>query len=253
VAAIRIEDEDRGHWLLWDDGAGVGERAGAERPAHPVGTLPDGLPRVLIVLAGAGFDHARLRAEAARAHAVIAADAGAALCLDAGLDPELVVGDFDSLPPATRARLDDTRLRHAPDPERNDLEKAIELAYEHHGPHAEIVLAAGGMVDGGRMDHAVANLGPLLREPHARISMVDGDGRLFALRHGRAVFEGLAGRTLSVLPWSLRGAQVSEAGVLFPLDRATLQLGGRGVSNQVDAEQAVVSVHDGVALVWVER
>src|SRR5688572_2099501 len=234
AARITIEDEDRGTWTLLDDATG----------ASPA--------RALVVLAGAGFDPARLRAEAARAGAVVAADAGAALCLEAGLDRDAVVGDLDSLDEGTRARLDPTRLARTTDPETNALEKARAWIAAHRPDATDIVLAAGGNVHGGRMDHAIANLGPLLREPHGRLSMVDGEGRLFALRMGRALFTGLTGHRLSFLPWSLHGVGVSESGMRYPLERAHLQLGGRGVSNEITADEATFTVHDGVALVWVE-
>src|SRR5687767_1908905 len=180
AARITIEDEDRGTWTLLDDATG----------ASPA--------RALVVLAGAGFDPARLRAEAARAGAV--------------------VGDLDSLDEGTRARLDPTRLARTTDPETNDLEKALAWIAAHRPDATDVVLAAGGNVDGGRMDHAIANLGPLLREPHGRLSMVDGEGRLFALRMGRALLNGLAGHRLSFLPWSLHGVGVSESGMRYPLE-----------------------------------
>lgn len=230
---IRIEDRDRGTWTPLGDAAAPG-------------------PRVLVVLAGAGFAAARLLAEAARADAVVAADGGAAPCLAAGIAPDAVVGDFDSLPEDARARLDPARLFPSDDPETNDLEKALAYVAARWGADAAVTLAAGGGVDGGRIDHALANLGPLLAEPHARRSMLDGEGRLFALRSGRVVLGGLGGRRLSVLPWSLHGARVSEGGVRYPLDHALLRLGGRGVSNEIVADEAFVEVHDGVGLVWIE-
>jgi thiamine pyrophosphokinase len=234
AARITIEDEDRGTWTLLDDAAGA-------TPA-----------RALVVLAGAGFDPVRLRAEAARGGAVVAVDAGAALCLEAGLVPDAVVGDFDSLDEGTRGRLDPARLARTTDPETNDLEKALAWIAAHQPDATDVVLAAGGNVDGGRMDHAIANLGPLLREPHGRLSMVDGEGRLFALRLGRVLLNGLTGHRLSFLPWSLHGVGVSESGMRYPLERAHLLLGGRGVSNEITADEATVTVHEGVALVWVE-
>ncbi|MEP7028383.1 MAG: thiamine diphosphokinase [Candidatus Eisenbacteria bacterium] len=228
---IQIEDEDRGSWTL------LGQAAG---------------PRVLVVLAGAGFGHARLREEAGRCAALVAADAGAALCLAAGLMPDAVVGDFDSLPADARARIAPDLLHASDDPETNDLEKALAFIAEAWGADAEVVLAAGGGVDGGRMDHALANLGPLVREPHARISMLDGEGRLIALRKGTVTIDGLAGRRLSLLPWTLQGVTATESGMRYPLDRAHVTLRGRGVSNEIVAERAVVEVRSGVALVWIE-
>ena len=233
---ITIEDEDRGSWTLLE--------GGSEAPAAS--------QRALVVLAGAGFAAERLRAEAVRARGVVAADAGAAGCLAAGITPSAVVGDFDSLDDAVRARLDPEILARSTDAETNDLEKALAWVAAHWPDANEVVLAGGGHVDGGRMDHALANLGPILHEPHSRISMLDGEGRLSALRTGRAVLEGLAGRRLSLLPWSLHGVGVSEQGVRYPLEHAHLQLGGRGVSNEITRDSAVVTLHEGVALVWVE-
>jgi thiamine pyrophosphokinase len=234
---IRIEDEDRGTWTVLD----------AEAPNDAARAT-----RALVVLAGAGMAAPRLRAEAERARGVVAADAGAAHCLAAELTPDAVVGDLDSLPEAARARLDPALLHPSDDAETNDLEKALAWVAAHWPAVEEVVLAGSGSLDGGRMDHALANFGPLVKEPHGRVSMVDGEGRLFALRSGRAVLEGLAGRRLSVLPWSLHGVGVSEAGVRYPLDHALLHLGGRGVSNDITAREAIVTVREGVALVWVE-
>jgi thiamine pyrophosphokinase len=228
---ITIEDEDRGRWTLLGAGAS---------------------PQVLIVLGGARFDPARLRLVAADSTALVAADAGAAFCVDAGLMPDAIVGDFDSLPDETRAKIDPARLHASDDAETNDLEKALVLVRARWGEDVDIALAAGGGMDGGRMDHALANLGPLLREPHPRLSMIDGEGRLFALRRGRAAFEALVGRKLSLLPWTLHGVSASESGVRYPLARAHLLLGGRGISNQITADIATVELHEGVALVWVE-
>ena len=112
-----------------------------------------------------------------------------------------------------------------------------------------MLLGAGG--DRGRADHAIANLGVLVAEPHRRIQQVDGEGRLVALRQGKLAIEDAVGATVSVLPWSLHGAVVSEVGLHFPLDEERLLLGGRGISNEVGDETALVEVHEGVALIWI--
>jgi thiamine pyrophosphokinase len=231
VAAITIDDADRGRWTL--RGAGASSR-------------------VLVVLGGAGFAPARLRDEAADATALVAADAGAAFCLESGLMPDAVVGDFDSLTDEVRARIPADRLHPNNDAGTNVLEKALALVAARWGDDVDVALAAGAAFEGGRADHALANLGPLLREPHARLSMIDGEGRMFALRQGRAAFADLPGATLSVLPWTLHGTLVSERGVRWPLERVKLLLGGHGLSNAITGADAAVEVHEGVALVWVE-
>jgi len=235
LLSIRIEDQDRGTW------APLGGRADEGSAT-----------RVLVVLAGAGFAPERLRAEARRADFVVAADAGAALALHAGLALEAIVGDFDSLDPAVQRGFDAARLHRDDDPHTNDLEKALAHVAATWGPHTEVVLAGGATVDGGRMDHALANLGPLVHEPHARISMIDGDGRLLALRHGTVHVSDGAGHGVSLLPWTLHGVTASETGMEFALDHACVKLGGQGLSNRITAPDATLTVHDGVALVWIE-
>jgi thiamine pyrophosphokinase len=231
VAAITIEDQDRGRWTLLGAGASAS---------------------ILIVLGGAGVGPERLRSEAAASGGLVAADAGAVLCLEAGLMPDAVVGDFDSLPVEARVKIPPDRLHASDDGETNDLEKALVLVRARWGADVDVALAAGAGVGGGRSDHSIANLGPLLKEPHERLSLVDGEGRLFALRRGRALLAGLEGRKVSLLPWTLHGVTASERGVRYPLERAHLRLGGRGISNEITAKDAAVEVHDGVALVWVE-
>jgi thiamine pyrophosphokinase len=154
------------------------------------------------------------------------------------------------MPAWAKDKLPEGAVHRDPSPDHNDLEKAVRQAFRRWGPEAELVLlGAGG--DRGRADHAIANLGVLVAEPHRRIQQVDGEGRLVALRQGKLAIEDAVGATVSVLPWSLHGAVVSEVGLHFPLDEERLLLGGRGISNEVGDETALVEVHEGVALIWI--
>lgn len=234
MARLSIEDKDRGKWVFHDDDA----------PASGDG------PRIVILLGGAPPPEERLRAEAARGRALVCADGGYKVAMSCGLSPDLVVGDLDSMPAWAREKLPEGAVHRDPSPDDNDLEKAVRQALRRWGPEAELVLlGAGG--DRGRADHSIANLGVLLAEPHRRIQQVDGEGRLVALRQGKLTIEDAVGATVSVLPWSLHGAVVSEVGLHFPLDEERLLLGGRGLSNEVGDETAVVEVHEGVSLIWI--
>ena len=232
---LRIEDRDRGSWLFHDD----------ESPAQAAGG-----PRVAILLGGAPPPEERLRQEAARARALVCANGGYKAAMAAGLAPDLVVGDLDSLPAWARDKLPEGAVHRDPGPDDNELEKAVREAFRGWGASAELVILGAGAAD-GRTDHALANLGVLIAEPHRRIQWVDGAGRMVALRSGKLSVEDAVGATLSVLPWSLHGTVVSEVGVHYPLDEEKLLLGGRGVSNEVGDEIAVIEVHEGVALVWI--
>jgi thiamine pyrophosphokinase len=232
MARLHIEDKDRGKWVFHDDDA------------------PTTAVRITILLGGSPPPEERIRAEAARGRALVCANGGYKVAMSAGLSPDMVVGDLDSLPKWAHDKLPETAVHRDPSQNDNDLEKAVRQALRRWGPDAELVLlGAGG--DHGRVDHAIANLGVLLTEPHRRIQQVDAEGRLIALRTGKLHLEDAVGAMVSVLPWSLHGAVISEVGLHFPLDEERLQLGGRGISNEVGDDTALVEVHEGVALVWI--
>jgi thiamine pyrophosphokinase len=241
MARLTIEDRDRDSWVFYDDDE---ERQAAARP------VAGAAPRIVVLAGGFPPPEDRLRAERARADALVCADGGLRTAWAAGLVPDLVVGDLDSLPGWAHERLPAGVIRHEPGAEDNDLEKALRAVYARWGAAAEIALLGAGP-DQGRSDHGLANLGVLLAEPHRRIVWVDAAGRMVALRDGRLTADDAVGAILSVLPWSAGGATVSEVGVHYPLDEARLLLGGRGVSNEIGDETAAVEVHQGVALVWI--
>jgi thiamine pyrophosphokinase len=241
MARITVEDRDRGTWVVCDDET---QRPDRVRPA------PGAAPRIVVLADGFPPPEERLRAERARADALVCADGGVRAAWAAGLVPDLVVGDLDSLPAWARERLPAEVIRHEPGTEDNDLEKALRAVYARWGSGAEIALLGAGP-DQGRSDHALANLGVLLAEPHRRIQWVDAAGRMVALRDGRVTVNDSVGAVLSVLPWSPAGATVSEVGVHYPLAEEPLLLGGRGMSNEIGDDSAVVELHAGVALVWI--
>jgi len=233
MARLRIEDKDRGSWLMLDDDA----------PSSAA-------PRIMILLGGSPPPEERVRAEAARSRALVCANGGYKVAMSAGLSPDLVVGDLDSLPSWAQEKLPEGAVHRDPNQDDNDLEKAVRQAFRRWGPDAELVLLGAG-ADHGRVDHAIANLGVLVAEPHRLIQQVEGAGRLVALRSGKLAIEDAVGVTVSVLPWSLHGAVISEVGLHFPLDEELLKLGGRGLSNEVGDDNALVEVHEGVALIWI--
>jgi len=233
MARLRIEDKDRGSWLMLDDDA----------PSSAA-------PRIMILLGGSPPPEERVRAEAARSRALVCANGGYKVAMSAGLSPDLVVGDLDSLPSWAQEKLPEGAVHRDPNQDDNDLEKAVRQAFRRWGPEAELVLLGAG-ADHGRVDHAIANLGVLVAEPHRRIQQVEGAGRLVELRSGKLAIEDAVGVAVSVLPWSLHGAVISEVGLHFPLDEELLKLGGRGLSNEVGDDNALVEVHEGVALIWI--
>jgi thiamine pyrophosphokinase len=89
-----------------------------------------------------------LQAALALAPRLVAADGGAAAALEAGLMPEAVYGDMDSLGDAARARIAPGRIHAIPEQASTDFDKALRHI------RAPFVLAAG--FTGDRVDHELS-------------------------------------------------------------------------------------------------
>jgi len=118
-------------------------------------TPPDA-HRALLVIGGAGPAPGVLAAMAREAQRIVAADSGLDLCLTAGIVPDLVVGDMDSLsdPRLLDAYPPERVLRFPTDKDETDTEIGMRLLRERG--YQSISIAGGG---GGRLDHLMAIMG----------------------------------------------------------------------------------------------
>ena len=184
---------------------------------------------------------------------IIAADGGARHAWDAGVVPQVVIGDFDSLSPGEQARVGASGsqvIRFSPRKDETDLELALGYA-AREGATEIIILAALG----GRLDQTIANLlllaMPKLSEITVRI--VAGAQTAFLIRD-QALVEGLPGDTVSLIPLGGDAVGVTATGLEWPLHEDALRFGpARGVSNVLVAEQAPVCVRQGLLLCVVTR
>lgn len=183
---------------------------------------------------------------------VIGVDGGAAVCERAGVMPDVVVGDLDSLDARSTSHLQRAGAElvvFPPDKDLTDLDLALDEA-RARGIERVVVTAAFA----GRLDHSLAAVGSLTRA--AGLWPVIAEPRMSAwllhdsYRHS-VVLSG-PGATVSVL--ALAGeAVVSCTGVRWPLQRATIEpLASLGVSNLVTSEKASFTVHKGSVLLVSE-
>lgn len=200
----------------------------------------------MVIAGGAAVDAARV-ASVTPSTMVVAADAGVSLALALGWDVDVAIGDFDSIRPDVLHGLADRGVDVRPyptDKAETDLELALGVAL---GRAPARVLVTG--LEGGRPDHALANL---LVAAAVRFAAIDVE---LALAGARAwvVRDELAGAVdvgtlLSAVP--VHGpATVSFTGVRWPLDRERLVAGTtRGVSNEVVDPHVALTVHDGAVI-----
>ncbi len=187
---------------------------------------------------------------------LVAADGGAVHALAAGLDPDHVIGDMDSLSVDRQTSLESRGAemhRASVDKDETDLELALTWAAKQPGSDEILVLGAFG----GRPDQALANL-LLLALPvlqGRQVLMVDGAWTVRVIRGGeRVCLEGNVGDRLSLIPLAGPAAGVTTGGLRFTLRDETLDFGpARGVSNRLEATTATVVLREGLLWCFHER
>ncbi|MDH3730841.1 MAG: thiamine diphosphokinase [Acidimicrobiia bacterium] len=200
----------------------------------------------IIVLAGG--DAPRSRPPLPPSDAVIAADSGLALARWLDLEPDLVIGDMDSVDPdlLAAAHKHGVRIeRHSPDKDATDLELAIDAAIDR-GASAIVVVGGGG----GRLDHLLANAALLSSDRYSAVSIewYVADYHV-TLVTGTQAIAGSKGDQVTLL--AVGGpAIVTTIGLRWRLDDDTLEPGStRGVSNELEADSATITVTEGRLLV----
>ncbi|MCC6001970.1 MAG: thiamine diphosphokinase [Pararhodobacter sp.] len=136
----------------------------------PVQPSPlDQLPVTL--LGGGALAPGALERALARAPRLVAVDSGADRALARGLMPDLVIGDFDSISVSAQRAIAPERQRRRTGQDDTDFDKALtEIT-------APFMLAVG--FTGARLDHTLAGVSTLLRNPAARLIVDSGDDLCF--------------------------------------------------------------------------
>lgn len=186
-----------------------------------------------------------LAAMAADAEPLLAADGGANHLGRIGLRPEAVIGDLDSITPGIRAFIGEKRMVYRPDQNRTDLDKALDYAFNEAGLDRLTVLGATG----GRLDHAVGNLGLLARRALGeRLRYLDADHEVVAVE-GEAVLPATPGEAWSFFTFD-PAVRVSLQGVRWPLENHPVDLVGKpSISNEAASDQVAVHSTGGAVVV----
>lgn len=174
---------------------------------------------------------------------LVAADGGANRALAAGLEPEAVLGDLDSISPAARARLPAASVHHIPEQETTDFDKALRHV------EAPFTLAVG--FTGARLDHALAVLNALARHPERRCLLLSAQDVSFLAPPELRLR--LAPRTrLSLFP--LAPVTGRSTGLRWPIDGLAFAPDARiGTSNEVTAPEVQLSFSAPAMLVILPR
>ncbi|NMP36569.1 MAG: thiamine diphosphokinase [Clostridiales bacterium] len=179
---------------------------------------------------------------------ITAADAGLRQLQAAGIKPDLIIGDFDSLGFVPQGA-DVIRCK----PEKDDTDTMLAVRRALDDGYTDIRLYG---CCGGRLDHTLANIQTLAFISHSGASgtMYDGGLRLTAVTNGEIRFDNTHTGVISVFCVGSRARGVYLEGLKYPLVDALLTDDmPLGVSNEFTGEPSCVRVTDGTLLVvWNE-
>lgn len=175
---------------------------------------------------------------------VIAADGGYRHLENAGIKPDVVLGDFDSSPVPEHPHV----VRHSAEKDDTDMLLALKTGLELG--YVNFVLL-GGM--GGRLDHTLANIQTLtyLSRRGARGLLFGGGTAISAITDSRMQFSEKCSGTVSVFSTGGRAEGVNLKDLKYPLTEAVLNDDTPlGVSNEFKGISAEISVRKGNLIIF---
>lgn len=157
---------------------------------------------------------------------VVAADSGYDSARSLGIEPDLLVGDMDSIVNWTDAeRLLVGRIERY-DREKDETDTEIGLRLLHEKGIADVTIVGGG---GGRMDHLLGIVALFERADPPKRWLTVGDEVVRI--DEEEIFENMAGVVCSFFPVGDVIATMRSTGLKWPLDGLLWKHGDVGISN----------------------
>lgn len=179
---------------------------------------------------------------------VIAADGGLRHTKSLGVQPGVILGDFDSLGYVPK----DSKIFPC---EKDDTDAMLAVRCGLDAGYRNFVIYGG--VDGPRLEHTVANFQTLqfLSERGAVGVLIGNNQMISVLAPGKMIFSATAEGYLSVFCLGKDATGVSLEGLQYPMTNGTLTAGfPLGVSNRFVGKEASVSLQSGhLLIIWDRR
>ncbi|MGN0462353.1 MAG: thiamine diphosphokinase [Ruminococcus sp.] len=175
---------------------------------------------------------------------IVCADSGYTFARKAGLNPDLIIGDFDSLEEELPTDTEVVKLNTVKDD--TDTEHCV-MECIRRGYKDFLLLGSVG----GRTDHTFANIAILsfLSEYNYHGVARNNGEEIQILKEGTYNMDGKKGLTFSVFPYGCESVNVTYKGAKYPLDSYTLTYNvSRGISNVFSDDNAEIIVNRGRAI-----
>ena len=202
------------------------------------------LMHILIVASGRIGKKPFYRNIIKKADKVIAADGGADNCIKLGINPDYVIGDFDSISAKARNRFKNVMV-HDKNQDTTDMEKAMALAKKLECTKLTVIGAIGS-----RIDHTISNIINLSKaKVHAEI--FDEANSIFMV-DGQIELTGKKDDIVSVIPVS-KVTGLTYKGLKWGLKDKNIEAGWIGVSNRMTGNKASIRLKSGKVIVIKSR
>lgn len=200
---------------------------------------------VLVVGSGNIGSPELLQQTAALARLLICADGGARHFNQAGIVPDVLVGDLDSIPPDLLRAYEGEGVKLVRFPARKDftdMELALDYVIEQGATRIFMMGATGS-----RIDHSLSNLQLLhkLLDKGIRGVILNENNRVYLIKD-RIRVNRIEGYKISLLPATPVVEGVTTEGLAWPLFNFTMRMGtGLGISNEFTDDTATVRISSG--------
>ena len=181
---------------------------------------------------------------------VIAVDGGLNYCSVLKVEPDLILGDFDSVGEEQRKALlelqkqiPDRVIALKPEKDDTDMLAALKMGLEFGYTSFQIYAATGG-----RLEHTIANIQCLLylKNRDAVGYIMDGNGMIFVMQNEEVKLRNTLEGYLSMFSLGKNAYGVTIKGMKYELNNYTLTNDFPiGISNEFIGEEALIRVEDG--------
>ncbi len=190
---------------------------------------------------------------------VIAADGGLMYCGVLEIEPDIIIGDFDSLEGEYRDAMDALRT-NCPEKvitlpvEKDDTDMLAAVKYGLEMGYRSFRLYGA---NGGRLEHTIANIQLLkfLKEQDAAGYIMDGQGMILLARNETLRFKDTMEGYINIFSLDEKARGVNIRGLKYELTDAELSNSmPLGISNEFTGVAGEVTVEDGTLLIiinWV--
>ena len=180
---------------------------------------------------------------------IIAADGGYKAATEAGLQPSVVIGDFDSSAPPENAGAHIIKLNR----DKDDTDMLAAVKFGLRRGYKTFVIYGG---TGGRLDHTYANFSTLsfLNAYDARGYLIDKDSVATVITDCKITLPKNIHGTVSVFAYGGNASGVTYKNLSYILENAELTPEfPLGVSNATVGKSAEISVKHGSLLIFFPR